>query len=113
MASHSHSTSVKKQRIVLAGDSTVTGEEGWGVGFGKCLSRDVELINLAKGGRSSKSYRAEGWWQQCLEAKPDYLLIQFGHNDCPGKGPDRETDPATTFRENMSRYVDEAKAALA
>ncbi len=22
---------------------------------------------------------------------PDYLLIQFGHNDQPGKGPERES----------------------
>ena len=29
-------------------------------------------------------------------AKGDYYLIQFGHNDQPGKGPERETDPATT-----------------
>ena len=39
------------------------------------------------------------------------MLIQFGHNDQPGKGPERETDPNTTFAENMARYVDEARAA--
>jgi lysophospholipase L1-like esterase len=37
--------------------------------------------------------------------------MQFGHNDAPGKGPARETDPATTYRANMERYVDEAIAA--
>ena len=42
--------------------------------------------------------------------KPDFILIQFGHNDEPGKGADRETDPATTYRANMIRYVDEARA---
>jgi lysophospholipase L1-like esterase len=39
------------------------------------------------------------------------MLIQFGHNDMPGKGPERETDPKTTYRENLSRFVDEARAA--
>ena len=39
------------------------------------------------------------------------MLIQFGHNDQPGKGPERETSPETTFREYMSRYVDEARWA--
>jgi hypothetical protein len=34
-----------------------------------------------------------------------------GHNDMPGKGPERETDPNTTYREYLSRYVDEARAA--
>ncbi len=38
------------------------------------------------------------------------MLIQFGHNDMPGKGPERETDPNTTYREWMSRYVDESRA---
>ena len=46
-----------------------------------------------------------------MAAKPDYILIQFGHNDGPGKGPDRETNPQTTFRENMTRYLAEARAA--
>ena len=61
-------------------------------------------------GRSSKSYINEGHWKKLLEAKPDTILIQFGHNDQPGKGPDRETDPGTTYREFLARYVDEARA---
>src|SRR5205814_2154113 len=74
------------------------------------LKEDVECINLSKGGRSSKSFIAEGSWKKALELKPDYVLIQFGHNDQPGHG-DRETDPATTYRQYMSQYVDEARAA--
>ncbi|MDQ3813979.1 MAG: pectinesterase family protein [Armatimonadota bacterium] len=101
-----------KVRIVLAGDSTVTGDgAGWGDGFKRQLKPEVELINLAKGGRSSGSFVAEGRWKQTLELKPDYVLIQFGHNDQPGHGPERETDPKTTYRANMERYVDEARAA--
>jgi lysophospholipase L1-like esterase len=46
-----------------------------------------------------------------LAAKPDYVLIQFGHNDNPGKGPERETDPETTYRANLIRYVDESRGA--
>lgn len=97
-------------RIVLAGDSTVTNEEGWGPGFARAMGDGYEVINLAKGGRSSKSFRDEGHWRPCLDAKGDWLLIQFGHNDCPGKGPERETNPNTTFRENLIRYIDEARA---
>jgi len=40
-----------------------------------------------------------------------YVLIQFGHNDQPGKGPERETDPDTTYRANLERYIAEARAA--
>ena len=96
-------------RIVLAGDSTVTDNAGWGRGFAKAMNDNVEVVNLSRGGRSSKSFRDEGWWQKVLEAKPNYVLIQFGHNDQPGKGPERETDPKTTFRENLARYVAEAR----
>lgn len=98
-------------RIALAGDSTVTDEQGWGRGFAARLTPQAACLNRAKGGRSSKSYAAEGLWQGVLRERPDYVLIQFGHNDAPGKGPERETDPATTYRENLARYVDEARAA--
>lgn len=99
----------KPIRILLVGDSTVNDEGGWGTGFAASFGSGVEVVNRAMNGRSSKSFRDEGRWT--LEVKPDYVLIQFGHNDQPGKGPERETDPATTYRENMARYVDEARAA--
>ncbi len=98
-------------RIVLVGDSTVTDESGWGLGFKARLGKGVECVNLAKNGRSSKSYRDEGLWAAALKERADYVLIQFGHNDQPGKGPERETDPATTYQEFLGRYVDEARAA--
>jgi pectinesterase len=100
----------KKVRIVLAGDSTVTDNAGWGKGFAQCLTGDLEVINLARGGRSSRSFIAEGSWKKAMDLKPDYVLIQFGHNDQPGHGPDRETDPQTTYRQFMTQYVDEARA---
>ncbi|MGB2713093.1 MAG: rhamnogalacturonan acetylesterase [Vicinamibacterales bacterium] len=97
-------------RIVLVGDSTVTDEAGWGAGFRQLVTDKVEVINESAGGRSSKSFIDEGRWTEALGKKGQYYLIQFGHNDEPGKGPERETDPATTFRTYMSRYVDEARA---
>ena len=98
-------------RVVLVGDSTVTEDAGWGKGFASLLADGVACINHAHGGRSSKSYRDEGWWDKAVAERADYVLLQFGHNDQPGKGPERETDPATTFRANMRRYVEEARAA--
>jgi lysophospholipase L1-like esterase len=103
-------TRESKLRLVLVGDSTVTDKEGWGLGFKDLVGPDIDLINMAKGGRSSKSYLNEGHWTEVLKLKPDYVILQFGHNDCPGKGPERETDPDTTFYANMARYVDEARA---
>ncbi len=101
----------REKRVVLIGDSTVASENGWGNAFARLLKPGVECLNMGRGGRSSKSYRKEGHWKKALEAQPGWVLIQFGHNDQPGKGPERETDPQTTFRENLARYVAEARAA--
>jgi pectinesterase len=100
-------------RIVLVGDSTVTDDAGWGRGFRELAASGVEVVNLAAHGRSSKSYLDEGRWADALSKKGQYYLIQFGHNDEPGKGPERETDPRTTFRQNIGRYVDEVRASAA
>jgi pectinesterase len=96
-------------RIVMVGDSTVTDEVGWGLGFKQHVQDSADCINLARNGRSSKSFIAEGLWERALAARADYILIQFGHNDMPGKGPDRETDPKTTYRAHLARYIDDAR----
>ncbi|MGV3662969.1 MAG: rhamnogalacturonan acetylesterase [Prosthecobacter sp.] len=100
-----------KKIVALAGDSTVTDAAGWGAAFAKLLNpATAECKNFAGGGQSTKSFRDSKKWQQVLDAKPNVVLIQFGHNDMPGKGPHRETDPATTYPENLGRYIDEARA---
>ena len=96
-------------RIVLVGDSTVTDDSGWGAGFRSFVADRVEVINTAANGRSSKSFIDEGRWADALAKRGQYYLIQFGHNDEPGKGPERETDPKTTYRANMARYVDDVR----
>ena len=101
----------KPVKIVLAGDSTVNIGGGWGPGFCALLTPNVDCVNLAKNGRSSKSYYDEGVWRTVLAQHANYILIQFGHNDMPGKGPERETDPETTYAANMRRYIQQARAA--
>lgn len=98
-------------RIVLVGDSTVNNGGGWGPGFCALMTPNVTCVNLARNGRSSKSYYDEGWWTGALAQHADYILIQFGHNDMHGKGPLRETDPDTTYAANMRRYIQQARAA--
>lgn len=97
-----------KIKIILVGDSTVTDSAGWGLGFKQLLTDKVELVNTAQGGRSSQSFRNEGRWTNALALKGDYYLIQFGHNNEPGK-PGRSTD-MPTFVSNMVSYVEEAQA---
>ncbi len=98
-------------RIVLVGDSTVADSSGWGLGF-KCRvdPQKAQCINLAAGGRSSLSYLREKRWDDALGLNADYYLIQFGHNDQPGK-PGVSTEPGMGYRESLIRYVEEAKAA--
>jgi lysophospholipase L1-like esterase len=97
-------------KIVLVGDSTVATGGGWGPGFCAVMTPNVTCIDDALNGRSSKSFINEGAWTKALAEKGDYYLIQFGHNDMKGKGPERETDPETTFAANLRRYISDARA---
>ncbi|MGZ8869097.1 MAG: glycoside hydrolase family 88 protein, partial [Thermoanaerobaculia bacterium] len=101
---------VEETRIALAGDSTMTEESGWGGAFRELVAEGAEVLNFARGGRSSKSFRNEGHWDELLRSRPSHVLIQFGHNDMAGKGLDRETD-LPQYRANLARYVDESRAA--
>lgn len=99
----------RKIKIILVGDSTVTDRSGWGLGFKEFLDTNkAECINVSAGGRSSMSFMREGRWTNALALKGDYYLIQFGHNNEPGK-PGRSTDMAT-FVANMKQYADDARA---
>ncbi|HWB83522.1 MAG TPA: rhamnogalacturonan acetylesterase [Bryobacteraceae bacterium] len=107
---------LKPVRIILVGDSTVALHNGWGPGFCDLMKPEVTCLDVAKNGRSSKSYREEGSWDAVMnELKSNasfsatYVLIQFGHNDQPGK-PGRSTDLATEFPANMKRYVEDVKS---
>ncbi|CAN7299520.1 rhamnogalacturonan acetylesterase [Duganella sp. LjRoot269] len=106
----------KPIRVILVGDSTMANTSGYGDAFCGRINRANTCINLAKGGRSSGSFRAEGRWDEvegllrgAAAYRATYVLIQFGHNDQPGK-PGRSTDLKTEFPVNMTRYVQEVKA---
>jgi lysophospholipase L1-like esterase len=100
--------------LILAGDSTVARVTGYGDALCARFDALTKCENLARNGRSSKSYRAEGLWDEALAhaREPGYLtvvLFQFGHNDQPGKAERSTTLPE--FRVNMRLYVDEVRAA--
>lgn len=108
---------IRPSKIILVGDSTTAVAGGWGGAFcADHVTSFLACVNLARGGRSSGSYRTEGSWDVALAEMrtPGYqrswVLIQFGHNDQPGK-PGRSTDLATEFPANLRRYVAEARAA--
>uniref|UniRef100_B0SWT9 Lipolytic protein G-D-S-L family n=1 Tax=Caulobacter sp. (strain K31) TaxID=366602 RepID=B0SWT9_CAUSK len=107
----------KATKIILVGDSTTAVNSGWGGAF--CATRvtsNVACVNLGRGGRSTKTYRAEGSWTLALgEMKAGgfaetYVLIQFGHNDAYGRA-ERLTNLKTEFPANLKRYVEDVRAA--
>ncbi|RYD66387.1 MAG: lysophospholipase, partial [Sphingomonadales bacterium] len=80
------------------------------------VKSSVACLNAGRGGRSTRSYRQEGGWDIALaEAKipgyrATYVLIQFGHND-QSSAPERWTDRTTEFPANLTKMVEEVRAA--
>lgn len=88
--------------LCLAGDSTVTYNAGYAAGLRAHCDRQLQIINRSRGGRTTTSFRNDGRWDDILKIKPDYVMIQFGHND----GRD-----LVLYEKNLRRFVDEARAA--
>lgn len=106
-------------RLILVGDSTMAPRSGYGNALCERLQQ-VACLNLARGGRSTRSYRAEGLWDTVLALlnekgqgdirQKHLVLLQFGHNDQPGK-PGRSTDLANEFGLNLAGYVNDVRAS--
>lgn len=107
----------KKIRIAMVGDSTMASYpnppkdrpdlHGWGQVFNEFFAARVDILNHAASGRSTKSFIDEKRWEKVLSEKPDYVFIQFGHNDQKNKA----LAPEEGYRDYLIRYVDEARKA--
>jgi lysophospholipase L1-like esterase len=102
-------------RLILVGDSTIATGNGYGDALCARFKPEVSCVNLAANGRSSSSFRAEGRWDKVQAMLRDggrfsasYVLVQFGHNDQPGKK--HATDLVSEFPANMARYAAETRA---
>jgi lysophospholipase L1-like esterase len=87
-------------------------ERGWGQALPKFFRDPAIVHNEAMNGRSTKSFIDEGRWQHLVdELQPgDFVIIQFGHNDEKIDKPAVGTDAATTFRDNLRRFVRDVRA---
>lgn len=123
----------------IIGDSTVRnstkGQRGWGDLIAEHFDRSrINVINKARGGRSSRTYQTEGLWDEVVaQLKPgDFVMIQFGHNDggpiddehrargsIRGIGPEsreihnpvmKKQELVRTFGWYMSKYIADARA---
>lgn len=77
-----------KPTLYLVGDSTVNnsgeGFQGWGNVVGEFFDpAKINVVNRARGGRSSRTFYTENLWKQVADElkSGDFVLIQFGHND--------------------------------
>src|ERR1700760_968877 len=98
-------------RIDLIGDSTQTNNAGYGRGFCANVTPQVDCVNMAKGGARTKTFREQGLWEKSLQTKPDYMLIQFGHNDLESKDHLPRQTAMAEYEANLRRYIEEARAA--
>lgn len=85
-------------------------------GWGQVLPRffdpaKLAVVNKAVGGTSSKTFIENGHWANLAPLlKPgDFVTIQFGINDSAGDA--RHTDPATTFKDYLTFYVNAVRGA--
>ena len=97
-------------RIDLIGDSTQTDNAGYGRGFCANLTSQVDCINMARGGASTKTFRELGVWDKSLGTRPDYMLIQFGHNDMESKDHNDRQVTMAQYEENLRAFVTESRA---
>jgi len=105
--------------VYLAGDSTMSDKEvkaypetGWGMPFHAFFDTTVTVKNIAKNGRSTKSFIAEGLWSSISNNlnNGDYVLIQFGHNDeVPTK---TNYTPPADFKANLVKFITETRAKM-
>jgi lysophospholipase L1-like esterase len=101
----------KLPSLILVGDSTVRQGRGDGAekqwGWGDYLApyfdrQKVNVVNRAVGGTGVATFIATGYWEAALRfmKSGDVVMIQFGHNDNPPRGPLRGIGEETEEREN-------------
>ncbi len=133
--------------LVLIGDSTVrngwddgqgrgpVGQWGWGHVLARLIdAAQINVVNRAIGGLSSRTYRTGGHWNRtrAFIKRGDVVLMQFGHNDSSaindssrargtirGVGPERQEianlltrqkETVFSYGEYLRRYVAEIRA---
>ena len=111
----------QKTTIYTIGDSTMADkikpnenpETGWCQVLPSFFDlNQVTVDNRAVNGRSTKSFIKEKRWDSVYNSlkKGDFVFIQFGHNDAKVADSIRYTNPHTTYRHNLIRFVTETRA---
>ena len=102
----------------LIGDSTMSikpnlyyPERGWGMTLPGFMSQELEILNHAANGRSTKRFIDEGRWGKALSEmkEGDYVLIQFGHNDQKKEDPARYASAEKDYPAYLHRYIKDVR----
>ncbi|MFI6942396.1 rhamnogalacturonan acetylesterase [Streptomyces sp. NPDC050418] len=104
-------------RIFLAGDSSVCTREisrapmaGWGQVLPLFFTRDVEIVNCARAGASSRTFAERGRLDWILDRlRPgDYLVVSFGLSDHK-QDEEVRTEPFHGYRAYLRLFIDGAR----
>ena len=95
--SYASDTFFQPKTIFVAGDSTAAtynkpDHQGWAGVFQSFFDeKQVKVDNRARGGRSTRTFIAEGLWEKLINdvQAGDIVFIQFGHNDSSPINDDR------------------------
>ena len=108
-----------KISVYTIGDSTMCmydtanakHQRGWAQMLPQFFNSDVEVVDAARGGRSTKSFFNEGLWKKVIDkVKPgDYVFIQFAHND-EKNDTVRGTKPWGEYYSYLKLYVEQTRA---
>ena len=88
-------------KIGLIGDSTVASTYGWGPAFADRCKEPASVLNFAKNGATLESLNEK--LDELLLQKPDYVLIQFGHNDQKKYGTEEYCERLTSYVERVKK----------
>ncbi|MCD9575106.1 rhamnogalacturonan acetylesterase [Flavobacterium soyae] len=109
----------QKTTLYTIGDSTMANkkdpernpEHGWVQVLQPFFKDNIEVVNKAVNGRSTKSFISEKRWDSIYKKlkKGDYVFIEFGHNDEKIEDSTRYTNPHTVYRYNLIRFVKESR----
>ena len=109
----------QKTTLYTIGDSTMANkkdpdknpEHGWAQVLQPFFKDNFIVENKAVNGRSTKSFINEKRWDSIYKKleKGDYVFIEFGHNDEKIEDSTRYTNPHTSYRYNLIRFVKESR----
>jgi lysophospholipase L1-like esterase len=109
----------QKTTVYTIGDSTMANkkdpdrnpEHGWAQVLQPFFKDNIVIENKAVNGKSTKSFINEKRWDSIYKKlkKGDYVFIEFGHNDEKIEDSTRYTNPHTSYRYNLIKFVKESR----